>query len=52
LSAAQLGMPLVVAIIGGMPIQFKNLIEFYKQEYQKAGHDMSEMQIAFIHILL
>ena len=46
LSAAQLGMPLVVAIIGGMPIQFKNLIEFYKQEYRKAGHDEAEMQIA------
>lgn len=46
LSAAQLGMPLVVAIIGGMPIQFRNLIEFYKQEYLKAGHSESEMQIA------
>ncbi|WPO83333.1 LLM class flavin-dependent oxidoreductase [Chryseobacterium sp. JJR-5R] len=45
LSAAQLGMPLMVAIIGGMPVQFKNLIEFYKQEYKKAGHDMDEMQI-------
>lgn len=46
LSAAELGMPLVVAIIGGMPIQFRNLIEFYKQEYLKAGHPKSEMQIA------
>ncbi|MBD8084078.1 LLM class flavin-dependent oxidoreductase [Chryseobacterium caseinilyticum] len=46
LSAAQLGMPLIVAIIGGMPVQFKNLIEFYKQEYLKAGHPESEMQIA------
>ncbi|MEG0760578.1 probable oxidoreductase, LLM family [Chryseobacterium piscicola] len=46
LSAAQLGMPLVVAIIGGMPVQFKNLIDFYKQEYLKAGHDESKMQIA------
>ncbi|MFP7657543.1 LLM class flavin-dependent oxidoreductase [Chryseobacterium proteolyticum] len=46
LSAAKLGMPLIVAIIGGMPIQFKNLVEFYKQEYQKAGHDVSQMQIA------
>ena len=46
LNAAQLGMPLVVAIIGGMPIQFKSLIEFYKQEYRKAGHDESQMQIA------
>lgn len=46
LSAAQLGMPLVVAIIGGMPVQFKSLIDFYKQEYVKAGHDVSQMQIA------
>lgn len=46
LSAAKLGMPLVVAIIGGMPIQFKSLIEFYRQEYLKAGHPESEMQIA------
>ncbi|RZJ37739.1 MAG: LLM class flavin-dependent oxidoreductase, partial [Chryseobacterium sp.] len=33
LSAAKLGMPLVVAIIGGMPAQFKSLVDFYKQEY-------------------
>lgn len=46
LSAAKLGMPLIVAIIGGMPIQFKNLIDFYKQEYLSAGHPESEMQIA------
>lgn len=46
LSAAKLGMPLVVAIIGGMPIQFKNLMDFYKQEYLKAGFLESEMQIA------
>jgi len=46
LSAAKLGMPLVVAIIGGMPAQFKSLVDFYKQEYLKAGHDASEMQIA------
>jgi len=37
---------LVVAIIGGMPAQFKSLVDFYKQEYLKAGHDASEMQIA------
>lgn len=46
LSAAKLGMPLVVAIIGGMPIQFKSLIDFYKQEYLEAGHNEAEMQIA------
>ena len=46
LRAAKLGLPLIVAIIGGMPRQFKNLIEFYKQEYLRAGHDESKMQIA------
>lgn len=46
LSAAQLGMPLIVAIIGGMPIQFKNLIDFYKQEYLRAGHPIEKMQLA------
>ncbi|MGV8915336.1 MAG: LLM class flavin-dependent oxidoreductase [Kaistella sp.] len=46
LSAAKLGMPLIVAIIGGMPVQFKSLIDFYKQEYLKAGHQESEMQLA------
>ena len=46
LRAAKLGLPLIVAIIGGMPKQFKNLIDFYKQEYLRAGHDESKMQIA------
>lgn len=46
LTAAKLGMPLIVAIIGGMPVQFKSLIDFYKQEYLKAGHQESEMQLA------
>ena len=46
LRAAKLGLPLIVAIIGGMPAQFKNLIDFYKQEYVKAGHDPEKMQIA------
>lgn len=45
LRAAVLGLPLVVAIIGGMPKQFQPLIEFYKQEYIKNGHDVSKMQI-------
>ncbi|MEJ2884729.1 LLM class flavin-dependent oxidoreductase [Pedobacter sp. GR22-6] len=45
LRAAVLGLPLVVAIIGGMPKQFQPLIEFYKQEYVKHGHDLGKMQI-------
>ena len=46
LRAAKLGLPLIVAIIGGMPKGFRNLIEFYKQEYLRAGHDPAKMQIA------
>jgi alkanesulfonate monooxygenase SsuD/methylene tetrahydromethanopterin reductase-like flavin-dependent oxidoreductase (luciferase family) len=45
LRAARLGLPLVVAIIGGLPRQFKPLIDFYKQEYLKNGHNPEEMQI-------
>lgn len=45
LRAAKLGLPLIVAIIGGMPKQFQPLIEFYKKEYIKNGHDEHKMQI-------
>ncbi|TKC06294.1 Atu2307/SP_0267 family LLM class monooxygenase [Pedobacter frigoris] len=45
LRAAKLGLPLIVAIIGGIPKQFQPLINFYKQEYVKHGHDVSQMQI-------
>jgi len=45
LRAAKLGLPLILAIIGGMPKQFQPLIEFYKQEYVKHGHDIAKMQI-------
>lgn len=44
--SAVLGLPLIVAIIGGMPSQFVKLIEFYKQEYLNAGHPEELMQIA------
>jgi probable LLM family oxidoreductase len=43
--AARLGLPLIVAIIGGMPSQFKPLMDYYKQEYLKYGHHPDEMQI-------
>jgi probable LLM family oxidoreductase len=45
LRAAVLGLPLVVAIIGGMPKQFQPLIEYYKEAYIKNGHDVAKMQI-------
>lgn len=43
--AATLGLPIVFAIIGGNPAQFKPLIDFYKEEYEKNSHDMSKMSI-------
>lgn len=45
LRAARLGLPLIVAIIGGMPKQFQPLIEYYKEEYINHGHDVAKMQI-------
>lgn len=44
--AARLGFPLIIAIIGGMPRQFQPFFKLYKDEYLKAGHDISKMQIA------
>ncbi len=46
LRAAKLGLPLVFAIIGGMPEQYKPFFDYYKAEYINAGHDINKMQIA------
>jgi len=43
--AATLGLPLVVAIIGGSLTQFKDLVQYYKDTYILAGHDPKKMQI-------
>lgn len=43
--AARLGLPIMFAIIGGMPRQFKPLMDFYKEEYLKHGHDEEKMEI-------
>lgn len=45
LRAAKLGLPIIFAIIGGMPKQFKPLIDFYKENYKVYGHDISKMQV-------
>ncbi|MET3732709.1 LLM class flavin-dependent oxidoreductase [Moheibacter stercoris] len=44
--AARLGLPIIFAIIGGMPRQFKPLIDFYKEQYIAHGHDPAQMQVA------
>jgi probable LLM family oxidoreductase len=43
--AARLGMPLIVAIIGGMPIQFQPLMNFYKQQWLHYGYDAAQLQL-------
>src|SRR6185437_2100432 len=42
--AATLGMPLMLAIIGGMPEQFVPFINLYKETWKKTGKDISKMQ--------
>lgn len=44
--AGLLGLPLVLAIIGGSPFQFAPLVELYKQAAAKAGHDFTKLPVA------
>ncbi len=43
--AGRLGMPLALAIIGGQPARFGSVVQLYKDTYERAGHDLSKMQI-------
>lgn len=45
LRAAKLGLPVVFAIIGGNPAQFKPLFDYYKELYQHEGHDMNKFRV-------
>lgn len=44
--AGLLGLPLVLAIIGGSPVQFAPLVELYKKAARHAGHDASQLPVA------
>lgn len=44
--AGLLGLPLVLAIIGGRPLQFEPLVRLYKRAAAKAGHDVSKLPVA------
>ncbi|MCD7035357.1 LLM class flavin-dependent oxidoreductase [Metabacillus sp. GX 13764] len=44
--AGVLGLPLVLAIIGGRPAQFAPLVDLYKQAAAHAGHDAAKLQVA------
>ncbi|MEK4485624.1 LLM class flavin-dependent oxidoreductase [Psychrobacillus sp. FSL H8-0484] len=43
--AGLLGLPLMLAIIGGNPIQFEPLVQLYKKAAAHAGHDESRLKV-------
>lgn len=45
LRAAKLGLPLTIAIIGGTPDRFAPYADYYRDEFVKAGHDISTLQL-------
>jgi probable LLM family oxidoreductase len=42
--AAEYGLPMMLAIIGGMPARFAPFGQLYRERFQKAGHDMRRLQ--------
>ncbi|MED4583534.1 LLM class flavin-dependent oxidoreductase [Brevibacillus choshinensis] len=44
--AGLLGLPLVLAIIGGRPVQFAPIVDLYKRAAIQAGHDPSKLTVA------
>ena len=47
--AAKLGLPVMFAIIGGNPAQFKPLFDYYKEMYEHFNHDTSRFQVG-VHV--
>ena len=45
LRAGRFGIPVIFAIIGGNPVQFQPLFDYYKEVYQHYGHDMKKFQV-------
>jgi probable LLM family oxidoreductase len=43
--AGKLGLPLMVAIIGGEPHRFRPLIDLYREEGRKAGHPAAQLTV-------
>ena len=48
--AATLGLPLVVAIIGGAPRQFRPLVDLYRETWRKAGHPAEQLFVGIHNI--
>lgn len=43
--AGLLGIPMALAIIGGMPDRFAPLVQYYRDNYTHAGHDPRNIQV-------
>lgn len=43
--AARHGLPVIFAIIGGDPAQFKPLFDYYRKAYVHFGHDLKNLQV-------
>jgi probable LLM family oxidoreductase len=48
--AGALGLPLVVAIIGGEPRRFRPLVDLYREAGRRAGHDPAKLTVG-VHSL-
>ena len=44
--AAELGLPIAIAIIGGAPARFAPLVEYYRESAVAAGRDPSTLKVA------
>jgi probable LLM family oxidoreductase len=48
--AGTLGLPLIVAIIGGSPRQFRPLVDLYRASWRKAGHPEDRLFVGIHNI--
>ena len=44
--AGGLGLPMALAIIGGMPEQFAPLVSLYYRAWQESGHDLADLRLS------
>ena len=44
--AGKLNLPLIIAILGSAPKHFAPFVELYRESAEKAGHDVSKLQLA------
>mgnify|MGYP001338127842 FL=1 len=44
--AASLGLPMALAIIGGAPEHFKPIVDLYREEGLRAGHDAKTLRVS------